>query len=319
MDILAELEKRVGIIIPGEDAQPRMVGFKDILDVVATGIYFVDRDRKIVYWNKGAEIISGYKAGEVLGRPCSDNILTHVNHQGESLCQGACPLASTMTDGEPRKAQVFLYYKGGYRLPVMVTTDAIRDGRGNIIGGIELFHDLSSPMAAIERLEDLGDTAHLDTVSGMVTPDYLKAFVADRLNDLKDFSLPCSIALIDIDDLAKLQERYGQAVGDQIVAMVAKTLAKNSRSFDLVGRWGNSEFGCILANQDRQTLADSAEKYHRLIAQSRLPHETGDIKVTVSVGATLARPDDTLESLAQRAGELLAQSKSAGGSRVTVA
>jgi diguanylate cyclase (GGDEF)-like protein/PAS domain S-box-containing protein len=318
MDVLAELEKRVGLIIQGNDLQPTMVGYKDILDTVATGIYFVDRERKIIYWNRGAEIISGHKCEEVLGRPCSDNILVHVNDQGESLCEGSCPLADTMADGQPRQARVFLNFKAGHRLPVLVYTSAIRGDHGNIIGGIEIFNDISSPIAAIERLENLQDSTQLDPLSGVVTHPYLETFITDRLEELKKFNLPFGIIATDIDDLEHVIDHYGTEAGNQTIHLVAQTLAKNSRSFDLVGRWGKSGFICVYLNEQAESLRQMAEKLRHLVGQSRLPHKTGSIQVTLSGGATLARPEDTPATLVQRARDLLNQSISAGGNQVTL-
>ena len=53
--------------------------FSYIVDNLYDGLYVVDNDRTITYWNKAAERISGFSAEEVVGRKCSDNILTHVD------------------------------------------------------------------------------------------------------------------------------------------------------------------------------------------------------------------------------------------------
>ena len=53
--------------------------FKNILDNLYDGVYFVDLDRRITYWNKSAESLTGYKSSEIIGRHCWDNILMHVD------------------------------------------------------------------------------------------------------------------------------------------------------------------------------------------------------------------------------------------------
>ena len=83
------------------------VSYSRIIDNLYDGLYFVDRDRIIQYWNKAAERISGYTAAEVVGTSCSDNILTHVDSDGNNLCRGTCPLAMTIVDGEACEAEVF--------------------------------------------------------------------------------------------------------------------------------------------------------------------------------------------------------------------
>ncbi len=87
--------------------------YSRIIDHLYDGLYFVDRNRVIQYWNRAAERITGYAAAEVVGRPCSDNILTHVTDNGDNLCMGACPLMATLKDGQMREASVFLHHKDG--------------------------------------------------------------------------------------------------------------------------------------------------------------------------------------------------------------
>jgi PAS domain S-box-containing protein len=57
-----------------------------LLDLVFSGVYLVDTQRKITYWNKGAEKITGYTPAEVAGRFCPENFLMHVNEEGKFLC-----------------------------------------------------------------------------------------------------------------------------------------------------------------------------------------------------------------------------------------
>ncbi|MCR4320583.1 MAG: PAS domain-containing protein [Candidatus Brocadiaceae bacterium] len=68
---------------------------KTILENLYDGVYFVDCDRKILYWNKGAENITGYTSPEVIGKRCSDNI-TQIDDSGVQLCMTTCPLAKTV-------------------------------------------------------------------------------------------------------------------------------------------------------------------------------------------------------------------------------
>ena len=59
---------------------------KQVLDHLAEGVYFVDTERKILYWNHAAEVLSGYSADEVVGSHCYNHILNHVNEKLEPLC-----------------------------------------------------------------------------------------------------------------------------------------------------------------------------------------------------------------------------------------
>ena len=69
--------------------------FVKILDQMPFGVYCVDTDRKIFYWSKGAERISGYKAEDMLGKHCFESHLDHIDENGTHLCHAMCPLVAT--------------------------------------------------------------------------------------------------------------------------------------------------------------------------------------------------------------------------------
>ncbi|HEY6837725.1 MAG TPA: PAS domain S-box protein, partial [Geobacteraceae bacterium] len=121
--------------------------FRKLLDNLYDGVYFVDRDRLITYWNKGAERISGYTAEEVMGKSCKDSLLVHMDDKGTILCLAGCPLAATMEDRKERRAEVYLHHKDGHRVPVVVRVAPIPDRAGKIIGAVEIFSENSTRMA----------------------------------------------------------------------------------------------------------------------------------------------------------------------------
>ncbi len=124
---------------PFESIQPRA-----ILDHTGDGIYVVDLDCRILYWNRPAEVITGWKAEDVLGRRCRDDILIHVDRAGVQLCEpGLCPLHRAMASEQTAPAPMVVYAqtKAGGRVPVAVSVAPLRDELGKIIGGVEVFRD----------------------------------------------------------------------------------------------------------------------------------------------------------------------------------
>ena len=101
--------------------------YLSILDNIQDGVYYVDIHRKIKFWNKGAEQITGYQADEMLGLECSESKLNHIDEFGNHLCITGCPLFATNIDGVVRTERVFVRHKNGYRIPLlgrnMVSTD----------------------------------------------------------------------------------------------------------------------------------------------------------------------------------------------------
>ena len=125
--------------------------YKRILDSLYDGVYFVDPDRRITYWNSGAERITGYRPDEAVGQRCQDNFLVHLDDMGNSLCLHGCPLSSTMANGQPLEVEVYLQHKDGYRVPISLRAAPIRDGTGRVVGAVEVFSD-NSRVAALSDL-----------------------------------------------------------------------------------------------------------------------------------------------------------------------
>ena len=90
----------------------------NILESIFDGVYFVDLDRRITFWNKGAEIISGFSKSEVVGKKCSEQLLNHEDESGCILCKSECPLHTCMKNGDTSTAVVYLNHKNGGKIPV---------------------------------------------------------------------------------------------------------------------------------------------------------------------------------------------------------
>lgn len=125
-----------------------------ILDSLPDGAYITDTTRRILFWNREAENMTGWKREDVIGHRCKDNILCHIDKDGHPLCgHDFCPLHRAMITGarsdHPRL--LFAQRQDGSRIPVEVTVAPIRDPGGQIIGGIEIFRDLSSTHQDLNR------------------------------------------------------------------------------------------------------------------------------------------------------------------------
>lgn len=292
--------------------------YERIVENLHDGLYFVDRDRVITYWNKAAEQISGFTANEVVGKSCSDNILTHVDSDGNNLCAGMCPLAVTITDGKPSEAELYMHHKDGHRIPVSVRVSTVTDRDGNIVGGIELFTDISNRAANDLRVKELEKLALLDNLTQLANRNYIEREIQSRFEEKKRFNMPFGILFIDIDHFKKYNDIYGHDVGDDVLNFVANTFIANTRPFDLYGRWGGEEFIGIIRNINSKDLESLANRLRSLTENSYIIHENEKLYVTISIGATLAKENDTINTLIKRADTLMYKSKAAGRNCLTI-
>ncbi len=115
-----------------------------LLNYLFDGVYIVDKSRKIIFWNKGAEQLTGFAANEVYGRKCSDNILNHIDENGNLLCKSKyCPLVRIFKNSKHVIKKVYPLHKSGRRFPTLTYVAPIEDENGEIIAGIEVFRDIS--------------------------------------------------------------------------------------------------------------------------------------------------------------------------------
>ncbi len=127
-----------------------------ILDSLNDGLYVCNLERRITYWSKAAERITGWSAEEILGRRCMDDILQHVDKDGRHLCgEEFCPLYRCMVTGQASASPVIVFgrTRTGQRIPMTVSVAPLHDGNGEVIGGVETFHDFSEAYANLERAE----------------------------------------------------------------------------------------------------------------------------------------------------------------------
>jgi diguanylate cyclase (GGDEF)-like protein/PAS domain S-box-containing protein len=291
--------------------------YRELLDYLADGVYFVDAMRRIVFWNKGAEALSGYSSNEVVGKSCMDNMLMHVDSEGHELCKNGCPLSKTLQDGETREAEIFLHHKNGHRVPIRVRVAAIKGETGQIVGAVEAFSDNSAKLQMVQRLVQMERLALLDSLTGLANRRYIESIVQSRLEELRRNDWPFGVLLIDIDNFKSVNDRHGHDVGDQVLQMTSKNLDASSRYFDVIGRWGGEEFVAVIVNAEEKDLHEIAERM-RIMVEHSMWSAPEYIFVTVSIGGAQAVADDTVESLVRRADEKLYQAKNAGKNCVRV-
>ncbi|OEU60912.1 MAG: diguanylate cyclase [Desulfuromonadales bacterium C00003094] len=291
--------------------------YLQLLDHLYDGLYFVDPQRKITFWNRTAEQITGFTAEEVIGSHCYDNILNHVDAEGNSLCENGCPLSKAMEADTNIESEVYLRHKDGHRVPVAVRIRPLPGADGQVMGGIELFQDLSEKTGVLLQLEELRQLALVDGLTGLANRNYFEREIEAHLQEQARYGWPFGLLFVDIDNFKQINDTYGHEVGDRVLQMVARNLKHICRPFDVFGRWGGEEFIGLVRNIQGPEMKSIAERLRMLIENSQLQHGDGFVGVTVSVGATLARVGDTLSCLVRRADELMYRSKNKGKNCLT--
>ncbi len=111
-----------------------------LVDVIPCSVFMVDKDHRIIYWNKSAEQLTGYDASEIIGATCDKFKINICAYQDESIRKTFCPLISGGNGGE---VECEMLSKDGAVIPVMRRSKPVFDDEGNIIGAIEALIDVS--------------------------------------------------------------------------------------------------------------------------------------------------------------------------------
>ncbi len=108
----------------------------NLLDYVPDGVFTVDADWRVTFFNRAAEQITGIKRDDAVGRRCCDVFRA-------SICENACALKQTLsTSRRVVNRVVYIVDARGQKIPISISTAALKDERGRIIGGVESFRDL---------------------------------------------------------------------------------------------------------------------------------------------------------------------------------
>jgi diguanylate cyclase (GGDEF)-like protein/PAS domain S-box-containing protein len=291
--------------------------YKRLLDDMTDGVYFVDLERRITYWNHGAQRLTGYAPEEAIGRYCHEDFLCHVDRNGARLCTGGCPLTATIADGDTREAIVFLRHMDGHRVPVRVRVAPILE-ESRVIGAVEIFNDDSEREATRHRAQQFEELAFLDPLTQVANRRYLDIRLQALLKEFALAADPFGVLLIDVDNFKQVNDKYGHEVGDKALVTVARTLKAVLRPDDVVGRWGGDEFFAIAHHANHDSLQLVAERCRLLIAQSSCNCSSEPLGVSVSIGGAVTRTGDTAESLVRRADQLMYKSKALGRDRASI-
>jgi len=127
--------------------------------------------------------------------------------------------------------------------------------------------------------------------------------------------------MLDIDHFKAVNDTHGHLVGDEVLKQVAGRLFRSGRVYDWVGRYGGEEFLSIVSACSIENLKKHAERVRTSVAEKPISTAAGNMNVTVSIGASVARfdPDCDQQTLLQYADSALYRAEKRGRNRVELA
>jgi diguanylate cyclase (GGDEF)-like protein/PAS domain S-box-containing protein len=291
--------------------------YRALLDRLAAGVCMVDRDHRILYWNGGAERISGYLAHEVAGQFSHGDLLLHCENDGSPLPGQPSAFPGAILDGKQRDCTVLLRHREGHRVLVHFQSRPIQDANGTMVGALEVFEE--APARRINRRSQQETFGCSDSSLRAANRHYGEMMLRHALEALNAFEIPFGWLRVGLDGAPDLDRGYGHGMVDAAVKMIAAALDGNLAPVDVLTRWEPGEFQVEIGGCSRGELASAAERLRLLVRASSLEWWGDRLGLTVSIGGATAEPGDTIASLEERVAPVYEGCLASGGDRSAVA
>ena len=239
--------------------------FRHLVEDLPVGIYIVDPERRIRFWNHGAEHISGYLAHEVVGHVLED-VVQACDRQGNSFTGQRRPLTVTLTERRPQQCTAFFLHKSGHRVPVDIRTLPIAEHAGAIEGATVLFEELFA-----YREESSGPAMYgcLDATTRIPSRRLTQALLNECMAGMEESGIGFGLLRIRVLGLDEFRAKHGPQSVAPFLRTAARTLRHSLDTQNFLGCWGENEFLAVLPSASPVTVATTAETFWSLLRHSR--------------------------------------------------
>ena len=275
------------------------------LDALVEGAALADVDGKVVLWNRAAEMITGYRSGELIGKS--------VRHLLEILVAGGAGRWIRATDTgilHERGSMVRIRHALGYEVPVLARVIVLRDGMGTRIGSGVFFHPADN-IDALPHGESNDDAKISDSQT------QLEDRLARLHEDFQRGDLPLGVLWITVDQAADLRRSHGRRACEEMLGAMERTLASGLKPTEEIGRWGDDEFLILSHERNATALANHAQTLAGLARTAEFRWWGDRISLTVSIGSAQAEHCETLSTLLGHAQAAMLASIRAGGNHIS--
>ncbi|KAA0874703.1 sensor domain-containing diguanylate cyclase [Nitrincola tapanii] len=320
-------------------------------DRIAIPVFVLDKEHRIVFWNKAIEAMSGLSSACMIGtrdqwrcfyaspRYCMADLMLledPISHL-ETLYAGRYR-KSDLIENAVEASDYFPEIGGGRWLSF--TAAALYDAQGEVCGAIETLVDISEQkrfeQMLQEREQHFRELSITDSLTGLYNVRHLHEQLRRELARAVRHPQGLSLCMLDLDYFKQINDRYGHLLGDRVLEMFAGVVRTSLREADLAFRFGGEEFLLLLPDTSAAEAFLVAERIRQTlelntalsaILEGSVEDSVADLeqglnmplpRVTVSCGITEYRPGDNEKTLIQRADQALYQAKGAGRNRTLI-
>jgi diguanylate cyclase (GGDEF)-like protein/PAS domain S-box-containing protein len=282
------------------------------------GVYFVDREQHIAFWNRGAEEITGHLSQQVLGQHMGENFLEHVGEDNRRMEGKELPLMAAMRDGKPVEARATLRHRDGHPVQVRLRAVPLRNDSGRILGAAEYFEPIEPLPWLDNRKNVLESHGCMDHATGALTRAYTETQLQEHLETFARHTIPFGVIAMQVDGLEQVKSKHGAGAVSTVMKLVGHTLLNGLRTPDQLGRWSEPEYLVIAAECTDADTERVGERLRKIVSGAEAEWWGDKLRVTLSSGVAAVKENDTAEKLVERAERALQRAISAGGNRQVI-
>jgi diguanylate cyclase (GGDEF)-like protein/PAS domain S-box-containing protein len=257
------------------------------LNSIGDAVISTDLSGHVIYFNTAAERMTGWRLEEAAGQPL-DHVLRIVDGVTRQASQNPMDLAIRLNETVGLTSNCVLIRRDGSECAIEDSAAPIHDRRGQVIGAVMVFHDVSAARATSLQLSHLA--AH-DLLTDLPNRTLLNDRLSQAIASARRQRHRLAVLFLDLDRFKQINDTLGHEIGDGLLQSVAQRLVKSVRRSDTVSRQGGDEFVLVLSRVD--AAEDAASSVQKLIKALAAPLDVDGhrLHVTASIGLSMY-PDD---------------------------
>ncbi len=280
---------------------------------IGDGVITTDAECNVEYINPVAEELTGWKVDDASGRPIDDIFRGFHEETCEPLEN---PLAVSIRRSRSIKSvrPTLLIRRDGNELYIESTASPIRDGKGDVTGGVLVFHDVSESRELNRRLSY---HASHDILTGLVNRAEFERRLERALKSAQAREASYALCYLDLDQFKIVNDSCGHSAGDALLGQLGALLKSKIRWRDTLARLGGDEFGVLLESCSLDEALKTAEVLRVAIGEFKFMWDDRSFRLGVSIGVVpITNDNEDVAALLIAADSACAAAKEAGRNRI---
>ncbi len=283
------------------------------LQSIGDGVITTDSKCRIEYLNPVAEQLTGWRLEHAQGR-IIDEIFRSFHEETCEPLENPLAVAIRRTRAIKSVRPTLLIRRDGNELYIESCASPIRDGAGNVSGGVLVFHDVSESR---ELNRKLSYHASHDILTGLVNRREFESRLERALKSAKAREASFALCHIDLDQFKIINDNCGHSAGDALLGQVGALLKSKIRWRDTVSRLGGDEFGVLLESCSLEEAVRNADMLREAIRNYKFVWEERTFRLGASIGVVPLSPEnEDVASLISAADSACAAAKENGRNRI---